>query len=54
MRKVRVDIAPCNQLEAAAGRATLKFIRRAFESAGVEFIDENGGGPGVNSASASV
>jgi hypothetical protein len=22
-------------------------IRRAFESAGVEFIDENGGGPGV-------
>jgi len=22
-------------------------IRRAFELAGVEFIDENGGGPGV-------
>jgi hypothetical protein len=22
-------------------------IRRTFESAGVEFIDENGGGPGV-------
>jgi ribosome-binding protein aMBF1 (putative translation factor) len=22
-------------------------LRRAFESAGVEFIDENGGGPGV-------
>jgi len=22
-------------------------IRRAFEVAGVEFIDENGGGPGV-------
>ena len=22
-------------------------IRRAFESAGIEFIDENGGGPGV-------
>jgi hypothetical protein len=22
-------------------------VRRAFESAGVEFIDENGGGPGV-------
>ena len=21
-------------------------VRRAFESAGVEFIDENGGGPG--------
>ena len=28
-------------------RATLEVIRRAFESAGVEFIDENGGGPGV-------
>jgi hypothetical protein len=27
--------------------ATLAVIRRAFESAGVEFIDENGGGPGV-------
>jgi transcriptional regulator with XRE-family HTH domain len=28
-------------------RATLDVIRRAFESGGVEFIDENGGGPGV-------
>ena len=28
-------------------RATLEFIRRAFEVAGIEFIDENGGGPGV-------
>ena len=28
-------------------RATLAVIRRAFEAAGVEFIDENGGGPGV-------
>ena len=28
-------------------RATFDVIRRAFESAGVEFIDENGGGPGV-------
>ena len=28
-------------------RATLDVIRRAFEKAGVEFIDENGGGPGV-------
>jgi hypothetical protein len=25
-------------------------IRRALESAGVEFIDENGGGPGVRLA----
>jgi len=28
-------------------RATLEVIRRAFESDGVEFIDANGGGPGV-------
>jgi hypothetical protein len=28
-------------------RATLEVIRRAFEIAGVEFIDENGGGRGV-------
>lgn len=28
-------------------RATLDVVRRAFELAGVEFIDENGGGPGV-------
>jgi transcriptional regulator with XRE-family HTH domain len=27
--------------------ATLAVLRQAFESAGVEFIDENGGGPGV-------
>jgi transcriptional regulator with XRE-family HTH domain len=26
---------------------TVDAIRRAFEEAGVEFIDENGGGPGV-------
>jgi transcriptional regulator with XRE-family HTH domain len=28
-------------------QATLVVLRQAFESAGVEFIDENGGGPGV-------
>jgi hypothetical protein len=28
-------------------RATLDVIRRALEAAGVEFIDENGGGAGV-------
>ena len=28
-------------------RATLNVVRRAFEAAGVEFIDENGGGVGV-------
>ena len=28
-------------------RATLAVLKQAFERAGVEFIDENGGGPGV-------
>jgi len=28
-------------------QATLALLQWAFESAGVEFIDENGGGPGV-------
>jgi hypothetical protein len=39
-----------HQLEAGISqprRATIDVIRRALEFAGVEFIDENGGGPGV-------
>jgi len=28
-------------------KATLDVVRRCLEAAGVEFIDENGGGPGV-------
>jgi transcriptional regulator with XRE-family HTH domain len=39
-----------NQLEnelSQPRRATLDVIRRAFEAAGVDFIDENGGGAGV-------
>jgi transcriptional regulator with XRE-family HTH domain len=39
-----------HQFEAAAGqprRSTVDVIRRAFESAGILFIDENGDGPGV-------
>lgn len=28
-------------------RATLQVVRQALEKAGLEFIDENGGGPGV-------
>ena len=39
-----------HQLETGVSRprnATLEVIKRAFELAGVEFIDENGGGPGV-------
>lgn len=27
--------------------ATIAALRRAFEAAGVDFIDQNGGGPGV-------
>ena len=45
-----VGIVTVHQLEAGTSqprRATLEVIRRAFERAGVELIDENGGGPGV-------
>ena len=45
-----VGIVTVHQLEAGLSqprRATLDVIRRALEAAGVEFIDENGGGPGV-------
>ena len=28
-------------------QATIAVLRRAFELTGVEFIDENGGGPGL-------
>ena len=43
-------IVMVRQLEAGTHeprRATVDVVRRAFETAGVEFIDENGGGPGV-------
>jgi transcriptional regulator with XRE-family HTH domain len=45
-----VGIVTVRQLEAGGHeprRATLAVIRQALEAAGVEFIDENGGGPGV-------
>ena len=45
-----VGTVAINQLEneqSQPRRATLDVIRRAFESAGVDFIDENGGGAGV-------
>ena len=48
--KARVGVVTVRQLEADTHeprRATLDVIRRALEAAGVEFIDENGGGPGV-------
>jgi predicted transcriptional regulator len=49
-RHAEIGIVTVHQLEAGASqprRATLAVIRKAFEEAGVEFIDENGGGPGV-------
>jgi len=49
-QQARVGIVTVRQLEAGTHeprRATLDVIRRAFEAAGIEFIDENGGGPGV-------
>jgi transcriptional regulator with XRE-family HTH domain len=48
--RAQVGVVTVHQLEASTSqprRATLQAVRRAFEMAGVEFIDENGGGPGV-------
>jgi predicted transcriptional regulator len=48
--KAAVGVVTVRQLEAGTHkprRATLDVIRRAFESGGVEFIDDNGGGAGV-------
>ena len=48
--KARVGVVTIRQLEAGVNeprRATLEVVCRALESAGVQFIDENGGGPGV-------
>ena len=45
-----ISTVAVNQLENEVGqprRATLDVIRRAFERAGIEFIEENGGGPGL-------
>ena len=48
--QARVGIVAVRQLEGGLTqprRATLDVIRRALEAAGVEFIEENGGGPRV-------
>ncbi len=45
-----VGIVTVHQFEAGLSqprRATGEVIKRAFEQAGVAFIDDNGGGPGV-------
>jgi transcriptional regulator with XRE-family HTH domain len=46
----RIGVATVRLFEggsAESRQATLTVVRQAFELAGVEFIDENGGGPGV-------
>jgi predicted transcriptional regulator len=48
--RAQIGIVTVRQLEAGTiepRRATLAMVRLAFESAGVQFIDENGGGAGV-------
>ena len=57
MERARIDrafVLGCEYDQTRGGHGSRDFtheydlaIRRAFESAGVEFIDENGGGPGV-------
>ena len=45
-----IGVATVRQFEgggAESREATLAVLRRAFEEAGVEFIEENGGGPGL-------
>jgi hypothetical protein len=51
-RASAVGIATIRRAELAGGRTSMTVpndtaVRRALEAAGVEFIDENGGGPGV-------
>ena len=49
-KQSRVGIVTIRQLESGVHeprRATQQVVRQAFEAAGVEFIDENGGGAGV-------
>jgi len=46
----RIGVATVRLFEgegAQSRQATLAVLRQAFELAGVEVIDENGGGPGV-------
>jgi len=51
-RHSAVSLRTIRRAEVAEGqmvvtKANNEALRRALESAGVEFIDENGGGPGV-------
>jgi transcriptional regulator with XRE-family HTH domain len=45
-----IGVATIRQFEGGATeprQATLLVLRQALEAAGIEFIDENGGGPGA-------
>jgi transcriptional regulator with XRE-family HTH domain len=45
-----IGIVTVRQIEAGLTeprRSTLVVVRQAFEQGGIDFIDENGGGPGV-------
>ena len=49
-RKAEVGVVTVRHFEkekSATLKGSLLLIRMAFENAGVEFIDRNGGGPGV-------
>ena len=49
-QRAGVGIVTIRQLEAGVHvprRSTIDVVRRALEAAGVKFIMENGGGPGV-------
>ena len=49
-KEAGIGVVTVIQLENEVGqprRATMQVLRNAFEAAGVEFIDENGGGPGL-------
>jgi transcriptional regulator with XRE-family HTH domain len=53
--KSKVSIATIKRLEPLAGvlkanQVTIEALKRALEAGGVEFIPENGGGPGVRLA----
>jgi hypothetical protein len=52
VRESGVSLATIHRAESVDGKTTMTFanasaIRRALENAGVELIDENGGGPGA-------
>ena len=52
VRELGVSLATIHRAEAVDGKTAMTFanasaVRRAFEAAGVELIEEDGGGPGA-------